>query len=476
MAQNPLSPRRGAAPRPQRRRDAPSSPQAPPATASGAHGVARPSAAGLAAPVPTPPPAPALAPQLSLVSQVTDRLVRTVDFDEALQTLIEGATELLEVERGSIMILDHEKQTLSIRVAKGIDETVVRSTRIRLGEGIAGSVAQSGVPLMVQDIRELPAWQETTTPAQQEEYRDFSALCVPLTIHGQVQGVMNFNHKRGRRSFAASDLEFALLIANQAAVVLFCATLHQRFRRQQEMEVDLRIARGLQRRFLAHAPPDVPGFSFAAECAMCNDVGGDYFDFIPLDGDRLAIAIGDAAGHGLGAALLATDARAALRSCIKRGDDIERCLFEVNNLIQGDAGEEMFMTMIVGVLDARRRRFRFATAGHPMPLVVRGGRLLRLPLMGSNIPLGIRRDLKFVVEQPIDLKRGDTMFLFTDGIWEATDAAGRRFGTEVMPSLLEACHSATPQETIEAMLKGVTEHRETAEPEDDYTMVVARGV
>jgi sigma-B regulation protein RsbU (phosphoserine phosphatase) len=417
-----------------------------------------------------------LAPRLSLISRVTDRLVRTVDFDEALQTLIEGATELLQVERGSIMILDHERQTLSIRVAKGLDETVVRSTRIHVGEGIAGSVAKTGVPLMVHDIRELPAWQQTTTPAQREEYHDHSALCVPLTIHGQVRGVMNFNHKRGRRSFDAGDLEFALLIANQAAVVLFCATLHQQFRKRQEMEVDLRIARGLQGRFLAHEPPDVPGFVFAAECAMCNDVGGDYFDFIPLDRDRLAIAIGDAAGHGLGAALLATDARAALRSCIKRGDDIEQCLFEVNNLIKADAGDEMFMTLLVGVLDARRRRFRFATAGHLMPLVVRGGRLLRLPLMGSNLPLGIRRDLKFVLEQPIDLKRGDMMVLFTDGIWEATDAGGRRFGTDVMPGLLETSRAAGPRETIDALLAGAAAHREAPEPEDDYTMVVARAV
>ena len=417
---------------------------------------------------------PASTPQLSLISQVTDRLVRTVDVDEALRILIEGATELLDVERGSILILDHATQTLAIRVSKGIDDAVVRSARIPLGEGIAGSVASSGVPLMVQDIRELALWQQTVSAAQRVDYRDYSALCVPLTIHGTVQGVMNFNHKRGLRPFDAADLEFALLIANQAAVALFCATLHQRLRRQHEMEVDLRVARGLQKRFLSHPPPVVPKFAFHATCQMCNEVGGDYFDFIPLGEERLAIVIGDAAGHGLGAALLATDARAAVRSCLKQGDDIERCMFEVNNIVQADTDAEMFMTLIVGVLDARRRRFRFATAGHPMPLVVHDGHLLRLPLMGSNIPLGIRRDIKFIVEQPIDLRRGDVMFLFTDGIWEATDATERRFGTEVMPGVLERSHALTPQQIAENMLARVKEHREASDPEDDYTMIVAR--
>ena len=428
------------------------------------------------------PPAPAtpaavlaaLAPQLSLISQVTDRLVRTVDFDEALRTLIEGATELLDVERGSIMIVDHASQTLTIRVSKGIDDAVVRGTRIPVGQGIAGSVAANGAPLMVQDIRDLPLWQETVAPGQRDDYRDYSALCVPLVIHGKIQGVMNFNHKRGLRPFDSGDLEFALLIANQAAVALYCATLHQQFRRQQEMEVDLRVARGLQKRFLAHEPPVVPHFEFAATCEMCNEVGGDYFDFIPLGDDRLAIVIGDAAGHGLGAALLATDARAAVRSCLKQGDDIERCLFEVNNIVQADTDAEMFMTMIVGVLDARRRRFRFATAGHPMPLVVHDGKLLRLPLMGSNIPLGIRRDIRFNVEQPIDLRRGDLLFMFTDGIWEACDAAGRRFGTEVMPGVLEACRADPLPAIADTMLARAREHRESPEREDDYTMVIAR--
>ena len=429
-------------------------------------------AAGAAAPRRRGPSS--LAPQLSLVSQVTDRLVRTVDFDEALRTLIEGATELLDVERGSIMILDRATQTLAIRVSKGINEEVVRQVRIPLGEGIAGSVASSGVPLMVRDIRELPLWQRTVTTEQRDDYRDHSALCVPLVIHGAVQGVMNFNHKRGLEPFDAADLEFALVIANQAAVALFCATLHQQFRRQQEMEVDLRVARGLQTRFLTHPPPAVPRFAFHATCRMCREVGGDYYDFIPLGDERIAIVIGDAAGHGLGAALLATDARAAVRSCLKQGDDIERCLYEVNNIVQADTDDEMFMTMIVGVLDARRRSFRFATAGHPMPLVVHDGQLLRLPLIGSNIPLGIRRDIRFNLEQPIDLDRGDVLFLFTDGIWEASDAAGRRFGTDVMPGELERCHDLTPQEIAEAMLERVKEHREAPDPEDDYTMIVAR--
>lgn len=421
-----------------------------------------------------PAPHSAVSSRLKLISQVTDRLVRSLDFDETLQTLIEGATDLLNVERGSILILDPESRTLSIRVAKGLDPAVVAATRIPLGEGIAGSVAESGVPLVVQDIRELPLWQETVSHGQRHDYDDFSALCVPLQIHGRVQGVMNFNHKRGRRAFDQRDLEFALLIANQASVALYTAILHQQYQKKEALDSELRTAHVIQERLLHHPPPEFPGYVFAAACRMCNQVGGDYFDFIRLDEHRLALAIGDVAGHGLGAALLVADARAALRGMLSRGAPIEECLYELNNLLQEDTGAEMYMTLLVGVLDGPARRFHYVTAGHHMPIVSRRGKVLRLPLMGSNIPLGIRRDLSFLAEEDLALEPGDTLLLYTDGVWEATDRDGRRFGTERLHSGLEACSEHEPATTIERLLDGVARHRSAPEAEDDYTLIVSQ--
>ncbi len=418
----------------------------------------------------------ALGSRLQLISQVTDRLVRSLDFDETLQILIEGATDLLGVERGSILILDPGSRTLSIRVAKGLDPAVVGTTRIPLGEGIAGSVAESGVPLMVQDIRKLPLWRETVTPEQHHEYEDFSALCVPLAIHGRVQGVMNFNHKRGRRAFDQQDLEFALLIANQAAVALYTSLLHQQYQQKEALDSELRTAHAIQERLLHQESPSLEGFRFAATCRMCNQVGGDYFDFIPLAERRLAVAIGDVAGHGLGAALLVADARAALRGLLGRGAPIEVCLYELNNLLQEDTGAEMYMTLLLGVMDGPRRRFHYATAGHHMPIVTRRGRSRRLPLKGSNLPLGIRRDLTFLAEEDIHFEPADTMLLYTDGVWEATDRDGRRFDSECITRVVEACRGCGPQETIEALLDGVTRHRWSPEAEDDYTLIVTQAV
>jgi phosphoserine phosphatase RsbU/P len=413
---------------------------------------------------------------LRLIHLVTDRLVRTLDFDEALTALIDGATDLLGVERASILILDAETKRLSIRVAKGLSPAVVRSTRIPLGTGIAGEVAATGKPIVLRDVREHPGWKSRRTSSNAIDYANHSALCVPLEIHGGVQGVMNFNDKRDGSPFDGADLDFALLIANQAAVVLFSAMLHKQFLDKQAIEQEIAIAGAIQARLLPQRPPPLAGFRFAAAQRMCRGVGGDYYDFVPLVDGRLAIAIGDVAGHGLGSALLAADARAALRECLAHGDPLEACLQHINDLLQADTSDEMYMTLLLGFLDPRERLFEFATAGHHMPVLLRQDRVERLPPVGSNIPLGVRRGLKFGLEEPLRLGPGDLLLLFTDGIWEETDGTGRRFGTSGLEAVLTKSRGRSEAAIVDAIFSSVAAHRASPEPEDDCTLVVMRCV
>lgn len=405
---------------------------------------------------------------------MTDRLVRTLDFDQALATLVEGATELLGVDRGSILMLEQASGTLSIRVAIGLSDEIVRVTRIPLGEGIAGEVAATGKPIVLRDVRRHPGWQQRRGGKHVDAYADFSALCVPLEIHGTVRGVMTFNQKRTGKPFDDGDLELAGVIANQAAVVLFAAGLHQHFLDKQALEQELRIARAIQQRLLPQHPPAIPGFRAAAAQTMCHAVGGDYYDFVPLASGELAIAIGDVAGHGIGSALLATDARTSLRESLSRGDALASCLEHLNDVLQADTSDEMYMTFVLGFLDPQQRRFRFASAGHHMPVLLRGGRVERLPAAASNIPLGVRRGLKFGLEDPLTLERGDLLVLFTDGIWEAVDADGRRFGTAGLERTLAAHRKQGEAEIVAAIFEAVARHRAAPEPDDDCTVIVLR--
>ncbi len=161
--------------------------------------------------------------RLSMIARTTAELARNLDFGQAIQQLIEGAAELLDAERGIVMLLDQGTRTLSITAATGIDEATMGSTSIQVGFGIAGAVAETGRPL----IQKQPA-----ADASPNAERPDVGLCVPIAIHGKLLGVMAFENKKTAARFQKSDLEFAQLIADQAALTLYCDLLHAEFQEE----------------------------------------------------------------------------------------------------------------------------------------------------------------------------------------------------------------------------------------------------
>ena len=410
--------------------------------------------------------------ELALVKRVTERLVASLDFRQALDTLIEGATELLGVERGSILLLDAERETLRIEVARGIDPRVVEKTRIPIGRGIAGRVAASGEPVVARDVREVPGFE--LDPVQAADYVDFSALCVPLTLHGRVLGVMNFNHKRSGRPFAERDLEFALLIANQASIVLWSARMHREFLSKQVLDRELEIARQIQERLIPRDLPQVPGLESYARLVTSSAVGGDCFDLFPLHDGRLVVAIGDAAGHGVGAALVAAQVRAVLRETLGRGDALTDAVARVSDRLASDTSPELYMTMLVGIYDAPTRCLEFVNAGHHMPVLLRHGRARGIPATGRNLPLGIRPGQQFSREFPLGLRPGDQLLFFTDGVWEVESGDGRRFGDAGVARALERGARLGGEKMLDALLAAAVAHGGRDEPDDDCTLVLLR--
>jgi phosphoserine phosphatase RsbU/P len=410
--------------------------------------------------------------ELALVKRVTERLVASLDFHESLDTLIEGATELLGVERGSILLLDPESETLRIEVARGIDPEIVERTRIPLGRGIAGQVAATGQPMVARDVREVPGFEPN--PVQAADYADHSALCVPLTLHGRVLGVMNFNHKHSGRPFAERDLEFALLIANQASIVLWSAHMHREFLSKQVLDRELEIARQIQERLIPRDLPEIPGLASYARLVTSSAVGGDCFDLFPLHDGRLVVAIGDAAGHGVGAALVAAQVRAVLRETLGRGDALTESVARVSDRLACDTSAELYMTMLVGVYDPPTRCLEFVNAGHHMPVLLRDGRAHRIRATGKNLPLGIRSGQRFSREFPLGLRPDDQLLFFTDGVWEGESGDGHRFGDAGLARALERGARLGGEELLDSLLAAAAAHSGSAEPDDDCTLVLLR--
>ena len=242
------------------------------------------------------------------------------------------------------------------------------------------------------------------------------------------------------------------------------------------MREELEIARRIQRAFLPKAPPGLHGFEIAGWNEPCRETGGDYYDYLRLPGGRLGLAIGDVSGHGIGPALLMASARSALRALLQVDDSPGDVLGRLNDVLVGDMLEDHFMTMFVAVLDLSTNRLRYAVAGHERPLLLRAGADDFTTLDAPGMPLGIAPGLNYPEGDVVRLRRGDLLTFLTDGLWEATDAAGDEFGYPRLKDVLRANRRASAHGIVAAVRNSTADFVGDTRQTDDLTLMVLRVV
>ncbi|QEL14699.1 PP2C family protein-serine/threonine phosphatase [Limnoglobus roseus] len=196
-----------------------------------------------------------------------------------------------------------------------------------------------------------------------------------------------------------------------------------------ETAFNLRAAGQMQKLFLLpHAPPHWPELDWGINYAPLDHLGGDYYDFATPDADHLGILIADASGHSIPAAMVAVMARTAFAEVAHQTIKPGEVLGAMNHRLQDLAGER-FVTAFYGILNRRTRAFRYASAGHPPPLLVRGDSREVRPLAAQGFLLGVMPD-EIYNEKQIEVRPGDRLCFYTDGVTEARDPIGEMFGTE----------------------------------------------
>ena len=239
---------------------------------------------------------------------------------------------------------------------------------------------------------------------------------------------------------------------------------------KQMLERELALAREIQLSMLPRTLPQVAGFDFGALMIPARAVGGDLFDFIPLDGDRLGIVVGDVMGKGVAAALFMASTRSLLREEALRSDTPQAVLESVNwHLLQmNDAG--VFVTVLYGVLDPTTRDFVYVRAGHERPLIIDSCEAEIEVGPGEGQPLAILPDPE-LDEQTVSLVPGSTLLLYTDGVTEAMNVEQALFGSERLQEVLRNNCDAPAQTVCNNVLQAVRDHQGVAPQADDITLV-----
>jgi serine phosphatase RsbU (regulator of sigma subunit) len=237
---------------------------------------------------------------------------------------------------------------------------------------------------------------------------------------------------------------------------------------------DLRAARQIQQSLYPRIAPELPGYDISGVSFPCQEVGGDYYDFITLPDGALGIAVGDASGHGLGASLLMAEVRATLRALIPTCPDLGELLTVTNRLLSDGLLDGLFISLFFAQLDYRRHILTYASAGHPTGLVFgRGGRL-RCQLCSTGCPLGVLPEEKYCSAGELALESGDLMLLYSDGLLEAGLPHGEPWGADRLVELVGQHHESTTPALLRVLQNDVTRHCLPTTPVDDITMVALK--
>jgi serine phosphatase RsbU (regulator of sigma subunit)/anti-sigma regulatory factor (Ser/Thr protein kinase) len=312
---------------------------------------------------------------------------------------------------------------------------------------------------------------ELDSPALGELKAAGVKLAIPLVSQGELIGVLNLGPRLSEQEYSSDDRKLLDNLAAQAAPALRVGQLVREQEAQavtrQRFEQELEVARLIQQNFLPKELPDLPGWQIAAYYRPAREVGGDFYDVIPLPDGRVAFVVGDVTDKGVPAALVMSATRSVLRASAQRLIEPGVVLERVNEHLCPDMPEKMFVTCLYGVLDPATGRLRFANAGHDLPYVKTVDGVVELRARG--MPLGLMPGMSYEEKEAV-LEPGESVLLHSDGVVEAHDPERDMFG---FPRLKETVAAAPGgQELIDRVLADLEAFTGPgAEQEDDITMV-----
>jgi phosphoserine phosphatase RsbU/P len=247
-------------------------------------------------------------------------------------------------------------------------------------------------------------------------------------------------------------------------------------RKAARREGMLLLARTIQQRFYPAGPPELPGFDIAGAAFVADEVGGDYFDFIPLPGDHLGIAIADVSGHGFDSALLMAETRAVLRSTAQAVADPGEVLTAVNSVLAGDMDDNRFTTMFLARLHPSTQTFTYASAGHYPGYVLDPSGAVKAELRATGLPLGPIAAATEVTSERVTLEPGDVLMLITDGVTESEALDGSFFEVERALDVVRSCLDRRASEIVRTVYEAARAFAGGVPQNDDITLVVCKAV
>lgn len=351
---------------------------------------------------------------------------------------------------------------------------LVRQERIPLNQTIVGEVAATGIPRLL-----VGSDAATRFPHHNVDYLTArSAMVLPLIASGKVEGVLSLlqvGAESPAPPFTEADMLAIRALVDQAAIALKNASVIEELREKERLERDMRLAQDVQRLLLPDHCPELPGYGFAALCRSAHRVGGDYYDFVRMADNRWAIVIADVSGKGVPGALAMAMVRSTLLAEAGRCTSGEELLNTLNRFIARDLRKDMFVSMLLAVLDPDRRVMTVWRAGHEPAIRLRGAHGDAEEIAPAGIAMGLdAADLfqQTLESQCVTLAEGDLVVFYTDGVTEARNVRNEEFSIGRFIDVLRRVRHLGAREIAQEVNRRIAEFTGNMPQHDDLTLVV----
>ncbi len=405
---------------------------------------------------------------IAVIGEVSQALIYHMPLDKLLEHIMDVLTQHLPMDRGVLMLKDETTQQLEPKVIK-IMNGALRTQSIFVSQTIIKTALERNSAILISDIQ---SDEQLRAQASVVQAQIRSAMCVPLWNNQDIIGLIYCDRASLLEQFTEDDLRLLTLLANLAAVKIENARLYEESLKMIQMERELALAVQIQKNFLPRDEPAFAPYDISGGTRACYHVGGDYYDFIPIDEDRLGVVIADVAGVGVSAALLMASLRGALHEKFPTTYNLSELTSGLNEFVYTSSDSHCFISFFLAVIDRRKDELAYVNAGHNSPVLVGPKGSPRI-LESTGLCLGMFPDQTYE-ERSLSLASGDILCLYTDGIVESRKDKKEEFGEERLIDIVKDSRSLPAKSILEKIFEDVFAFGGCADVSDDMTLVIVK--
>ncbi len=416
------------------------------------------------------------------ITSVSNTLTTILNQNAIIRQLINTVRREMFVDTAGVVLFDPQKnmcQNLFLDDESDKMKDHTKDVRIGYDDPLLALLTKEKKLITKYDIAEDPRYSNVKEVCKKRFLEMDASLAIPLIYQDEVKGFFALGQKKSGHFYTRDDIDLLETLANQGTVAIENARLFEENLEKVRMEEELKIGHDIQMSMLPKKAPEIEGFEIAAKSIPAREVGGDFYDFIEIRddkmNDRLAIVIGDVSGKGVAAGLVMAASRSTYRFLADNYPSVEKVMSLGNQRLRSDIKKGMFVALIYAVLSPSERTLTLSNAGQTQPIIYSGGesKPFYIDTEGDKFPQGIVGDCEYL-EKQVNLKDGDTVVFYTDGVVEATNESEEIYGFERLMNSIKEGKGLDANALLKKMMDEIERFVGDAKQHDDLTFIVMK--